>query len=168
VEPEPPKPVITLKVDINLSSQRMTVKSGDEVLHSWPISSGRSGYFTPNGTYQPQWRAKMWRSKQYYGSPMPHSVFFHRGYAVHGTYATGMLGRPASHGCVRLAPKHAATFYNLVGKHGMESTKIVVSGKTPSSRVATSRKSEPSRQAYRRRAPSGYANYGGAPFWMGW
>lgn len=168
VEPEPPKPVITLKVDINLSAQRMTVTNGDEVLHSWPISSGRGGYSTPNGTYQPQWRAKMWRSKQYYGSPMPHSVFFHRGYAVHGTYATGMLGRPASHGCIRLAPKHAATFYNLVGKHGMESTQIVVRGKTPSTRVATGRKSERSRQVYRRRAPSGYANYGGAPFWMAW
>ena len=169
-EPEPPKPVITLKVDIDLSTQRMTVMNGDEVIHRWPISSGRGGYRTPTGTYQPQWRAKMWRSKQYYGSPMPHSVFFHRGYAVHGTYATGMLGRPASHGCIRLAPKHAAAFYNLVGKHGMESTQIVVRGKTPSSaRVAKSRSSgSRTRQATRRRAPSGYANYSYNPPWLTW
>jgi len=166
IEPEPPKPVITLEVDINLSSQRMTVTNEGEVIHSWPISSGRSGYYTPTGTYTPQWRAKMWRSKQYYGSPMPHSIFFHRGYAVHGTYATGMLGRPASHGCIRLAPKHAATLYSLVGKHGMESTKIVVHGKTPStSRVARSRKSD-RQEASRRRVYRGYADYGGAPFWM--
>ena len=169
VEPEPPKPAITLKIDINLSAQRMTVSNGEEVLHSWAISSGRRGYFTPTGTYQPQWRAKMWRSKQYYGSPMPHSIFFHRGYAVHGTYATGMLGRPASHGCIRLSPKHAASLYRLVGSHGMESTQIVVRGKTPSTHVATRRKSDSrSRQASRRRAQRGYAYYGAGPFWSPW
>ncbi|MCL4768668.1 MAG: L,D-transpeptidase [Hyphomicrobiaceae bacterium] len=168
IEPEPPKPVVTLKVDIDLSAQRMTVKNGGDVLHVWPISSGRRGYFTPNGTYQPQWRAKMWRSRQYYGAPMPHAVFFHRGYAVHGTYATGMLGRPASHGCIRLAPKNAAAFYKLVGQHGMESTEIVVRGKAnvASPKVARSRKSgSRTRQASSsRRSTGGYAGYG-APWW---
>lgn len=172
VEPEPPKPVITLHVEIDLSKQRMTVREGDQVLHVWPISSGTRGYITPNGTYQPQWRSRMWRSKQYYGSPMPHSIFFHRGYAIHGTYATGMLGRPASHGCVRLAPKHAATLYKLVDTHGMQSTQIVVHGKTNvgSPRVASGRSGSRSRQASRWRAPSGYASFGystgyGAPWW---
>lgn len=169
-EPEPPKPVITLKVSVDLSAQRMTVMNGDEVLHRWPISSGRSGYHTPTGTWQPQWRAKMWRSKQYYGAPMPYSVFYYRGYAVHGTYATGMLGRPASHGCIRLAPKHAKIFYELVGKHGMESTQIVVHGKTPSTaRVAKSRNSvSRTRQASRKRAPRGYATYSYNPPWLTW
>ena len=167
IEPEPPKPVITLKVDIDLSAQRMTVMTeNDEVLHKWPISSGRGGYHTPNGTWQPQWRAKMWRSRQYYGSPMPHSVFFHRGYAVHGTYATGMLGRPASHGCIRLAPKNAAAFYSLVGQHGMESTQIVVRGKTPGRAMASSGRKSGARsaQASRRQPSRGYANYG-SPSW---
>lgn len=169
IEAEPPPPVITLKVDIDLSAQRMTVANGDDVLHVWPISSGRRGYSTPTGTYQPQWRSKMWRSRQYYGSPMPHSVFFHRGYAVHGTYATGMLGRPASHGCIRLAPKNAATFYRLVGQHGMESTQIIVHGKANagSPKVAKSRKSGArTRQASSRRVSRGYAGYN--PPWWTW
>lgn len=167
------KPEVTLKAIIDLSKQRMTVMSGDEVLHVWPISSGRGGYQTPNGTYYPQWRARMWRSKQYYNAPMPYSVFFHRGYAVHGTYATGLLGRPASHGCIRLSNKNAATFFKLVGEHGMESTQIVVQGKTNvgAPKVAKSRKSD-RRRVVRQRPPTprGYANYGygGPPPWWTW
>jgi len=42
---------------------------------------------------------------------MPYSIFFRGGYAIHGTYATGALGRPASHGCVgacrRLTPRNS-------------------------------------------------------------
>lgn len=164
----PFKPEVTLKAIIDLSKQRMTVMNGDEVLHVWPISSGRRGYITPNGTYYPQWRARMWRSKQYGGAPMPYSVFFHRGYAVHGTYATGLLGRPASHGCIRLSNKNAATFYKLVDEHGMQSTQIVVQGKTSvgSTRVAKRSRSAPRRRTVRRRqAPRGYANYGTPPWW---
>jgi lipoprotein-anchoring transpeptidase ErfK/SrfK len=166
VDPEPPKPVITLKVDIDLATQRMTVKSEDEVLHVWPISSGRLGYSTPPGTYRPQWRARMWRSRQYYGAPMPHAVFFHRGYAVHATYETGNLGRPASHGCIRLAPKNAAIFYNLVGKHGMESTQIVVRAphRVRDEKVAANRGTGTRKP---RRAPSGVARVG-TPFWWAW
>jgi lipoprotein-anchoring transpeptidase ErfK/SrfK len=45
---------------------------------------------------------------------MPHSIFFSGGYAIHATPHTGALGRPASHGCVRLSPGHAATLYGIV------------------------------------------------------
>ncbi len=163
------KPEVTLKAVIDLTRQRMTVMSGDEVLHEWPISSGRRGYYTPTGMYYPQWRARMWRSRQYDGAPMPYAVFFHRGYAVHGTYATGLLGRPASHGCIRLSNKNAARFFKLVGQHGMESTQIIVEGQTKSApaRVAKRRKSTSRRRVVRRRAPRGYANYsyGSPPGW---
>lgn len=166
----PFKPEVTLKVVIDLSKQRMRVTSGDEVLHEWPISSGRRGYFTPNGTYYPQWRARMWRSKQYDGAAMPYSVFFHHGYAVHGTYATGLLGRPASHGCIRLSNSNAKTLFNLVGDHGMQSTQIIVQGKTKagSPSVASRSQSTRRRTVQRRRASRGYAGYGygyGTPPW---
>jgi lipoprotein-anchoring transpeptidase ErfK/SrfK len=124
----PPKPVVTLNVDINLTTQRMKVTVGGKVQHDWPISSGRQGYLTPTGSFKPQWKAKMWYSRQWDDAPMPHAIFFHHGVAIHGTYETRRLGRPASHGCVRLAPQNAATLYALVGKHGMPSTRIVVHG----------------------------------------
>ena len=49
-----------------------------------------------------------WYSRKYDWSPMPHAIFFHQGYAIHGTGYVSRLGQPASHGCVRLHPSHAA------------------------------------------------------------
>lgn len=171
-EAKPEPPPITLHVDINLSTQRMTVTSEGDVLHSWAISSGRSGYLTPRGTFRPQWKARMWYSRQYDMSPMPYSVFFNGGVATHGTSATGMLGRPASHGCVRLTTANAKTFYNLVGKHGMESTRIVVRGTTPVAPVARNNSRQYQQEADRRRriqrgyyASGGYGGYYGSPWW---
>lgn len=123
-----PQPVTTLEVRIDLAQQEMTVREGGEVQHVWPISSGRSGYATPRGTFHPQRLARMWYSRKYDNSPMPHSIFFHGGFAIHGTSYVKYLGRPASHGCVRLAPPSAAALYKLVQRHGMTHTRIVLHG----------------------------------------
>ena len=122
----PPPPPITLVLNTDLAAQRLTVIESGKVKHVWPISSGRAGYATKTGTFQPQWASKMWHSRQYEFAPMPHAVFFHRGTAFHGTSAVGLLGRPASHGCVRLAPANAAMLFKLVHKHGYAQTKVVV------------------------------------------
>lgn len=124
-----PLPEPTLAINIDLSRQLMTVSENGGKLYSWPISSARYGYHTPTGTFRPSWMAKMWYSRQYDDAPMPNAIFFHKGVAIHATYATRALGRPASHGCVRLAPKNAATLYKLVSEHGKERTEIVVHGK---------------------------------------
>jgi lipoprotein-anchoring transpeptidase ErfK/SrfK len=113
-------------LNTDLGAQRLTVIEKGKAKYVWPISSGRRGYPTPTGTFRPQWAARMWYSRQYEYSPMPHAVFFHRGTAFHGTGAVGLLGQPASHGCVRLAPGHAAVLFKLVHKHGYAHTKVVV------------------------------------------
>ncbi|MBU2582938.1 MAG: L,D-transpeptidase [Alphaproteobacteria bacterium] len=128
-KPKPAAP--SLRVSINLTSQTMTVMEGGQTEHVWKISSGRSGYYTPTGNYRPQWMTRMHYSKKYDNAPMPHSVFFHGGYAIHATYATGALGRPASHGCIRLSPANAKAFYRLVSQHGKASTRISITGSTP-------------------------------------
>lgn len=133
----PPPP--TLLVKVNLSTQRLDVIANGATLHSWPISSGRAGYETPRGTFRPQWAAKMWYSRKYDMAPMPHAVFINGGVAVHATSAVGMLGRPASHGCIRLAPGNAAAFYALVHKHGLKQTQVQVFGAPPAPRVAEAR-----------------------------
>lgn len=132
----------TLRVSIDLSKQRMYVKSHGETIHSWPISSGRAGYHTIRGTYSPKWMTRMHYSKKYDNSPMPNSIFFQGGYAIHGTYATGYLGRPASHGCVRLSPGNAKRLYNLVSKHGRNQTKISIYGSTPSPKIYAKKSSK--------------------------
>lgn len=126
--PAPPPPLPTLSIDIDLTRQLMTVSERGVPLHTWQISSARYGYRTPTGSFQPTWMTKMWYSRQYDLAPMPHAIFFHKGVAIHGTYATRALGNPASHGCVRLALGNAATLFKLVSHHGKERTEIVVHG----------------------------------------
>jgi hypothetical protein len=62
----------------------------------------------------------MVHSAKYGNAPMPHSIFFYGQYAIHGTNAVGHLGRPASHGCVRISPANAATLFAMVQKQGAE------------------------------------------------
>ncbi|MBU2487247.1 MAG: L,D-transpeptidase [Alphaproteobacteria bacterium] len=112
------------KVDI--STQTMVVSHNGRVKYTWPVSTGRKGYSTPTGTYSAQWLSRHHRSRKYNNAPMPYAVFYHRGYAVHATYDTKRLGRPASHGCVRLAPENAAKFFALVQQAGNKNTRIVI------------------------------------------
>jgi hypothetical protein len=110
----------SVQINIDLSSQTMTVHSGSGETYVWPISSGRSGYPTPRGVFRPRALYTMVHSAKYGNAPMPHSIFFHGQYAIHGTTEVGNLGRPASHGCVRLSPGNAATLFAMVQRQGAE------------------------------------------------
>lgn len=123
-------------VAIDKSSQRMTVSVDGRTLHVWKVSTGRAGFGTPNGHFRPQRLHRMWFSRKYYNSPMPYSIFFQGGFAIHGSYEIKRLGGPASHGCVRLHPSNAATLYALVQKEGAANTQIVVTGSNPEPRIA--------------------------------
>ncbi len=126
--PAAPLPVPTLTVSIDLGSQTMQVSENGSSRYSWPISSGTAQFPTPRGTFRGQWMAKMWYSRKYDNAPMPHAVFINGGVAIHATYHTAALGSPASHGCIRLSPGNAKTFYNLVQRHGLKSTRVAVHG----------------------------------------
>lgn len=158
--PAPP-PAPTLHIDINLASQRMVVSENGKAKYTWAVSSGAYGYPTPTGTFQPSWMSKMWYSRQYDNAPMPHSIFFKNGAAIHATNSVHLLGRPASHGCVRLAPSNAAKLYAMVNRHGKERTRIVVHGKpkyAPPPRVAGTRNTPPRNRA------AGRVTYGYSPY----
>ena len=124
-----------VQVAIDLSSQRMSVQSSTGS-YVWPISSARSGFSTPRGSYAPTSLERMHYSHKYHMSPMPYSIFFRGGYAIHGTYSTAQLGRPASHGCVRLAPGNAAALYSMVQREGAS---ISISGSPPGGTMVASR-----------------------------
>jgi lipoprotein-anchoring transpeptidase ErfK/SrfK len=114
-------------VQIDKSSQRMAVSVDGMTRYNWPVSTGRSGYGTPSGVFHPQLMARRWFSRKYYNSPMPHAIFFYGGFAIHGTYELSRLGGPASHGCIRLNPSHAATLFSLVERSGPGHTRIEIS-----------------------------------------
>jgi len=117
-----------VRVDIDLTTQTMRVTSGSGAAYEWPISSGRAGHLTPTGWYRPIGLYVMVHSAKYDNAPMPHSIFFRSQYAIHGTMAVGSLGRPASHGCIRLAPANAASLFAMVKSEGAS---IRISGTTP-------------------------------------
>jgi hypothetical protein len=112
-------------IAIDKAAQRMAVTVDGKREYLWKVSTG-SGGAPKAGTYQPQRLEKSWFSRKYDMSPMPHSIFFHEGMAIHGTQYISRLGTIASHGCVRLHPSNAATLFNLVRTKGMAATTIVV------------------------------------------
>jgi lipoprotein-anchoring transpeptidase ErfK/SrfK len=126
-------------VHIDKSSQRMLVAVDGQPAYLWPVSTGRGGFGTPVGRFHPKWMARSWFSTRYYGSPMPHSIFFHKGYAIHGTNYISRLGGPASHGCVRLHPGNAAMLFMLVQRYGMANTTIAISDGNPGYRMSRAR-----------------------------
>lgn len=115
-----------VRVRIDTGSQTMHVYVNGSLHDVWPVSTGRRGYGTPGGNFRPQRLAKRWYSSKYNGAPMHNAIFFHGGYAIHATTETGRLGRPASHGCVRLHPSHAAELYSLVRTYGAGQTRISI------------------------------------------
>jgi L,D-transpeptidase catalytic domain len=122
-EPLAPPAVV---VNIDISSQSMSVRVNGWPYGYWAVSTARAGYHTPRGSYRVQRMAKVYYSKKYDNAPMPNSVFFYGGFAIHGTGHIRSLGRPASHGCVRLHPSNAAQLFALVQEYGPRRTRITL------------------------------------------
>lgn len=144
-----------VRIDIDLTHQSMNVTSSSGS-YTWPVSTARSGYVTPNGSFSPYSLQRMHYSKKYHMSPMPYSIFFAGGYAIHGTYSVAQLGRPASHGCIRLSPGHAQQLFQMVKADGAS---ISISGTPPRSTMfAKAHKKHPV-QHYAARRTNGYQYY---------
>ena len=112
-------------ISVEKSTQRLSVIVDGAHRYTWPISSGIDGG-PPSGSFRPERLERMWYSRKYDWSPMPHAIFFYHGYAIHGTGYVSRLGRPASHGCVRLHPAHAAILFRLVQNYGNSRTRIEI------------------------------------------
>lgn len=116
----------SVAVRIQLSQQTMNVEVDGANFATWPVSTARRGYRTPVGNYKPQLLERMHYSRLYDYTPMPYSIFFRTGYAIHGTTEVRNLGRAVSHGCVRLSPVNARSLFDLVQSHGRQNTTIEI------------------------------------------
>jgi L,D-transpeptidase catalytic domain len=126
-----------LLIQIDKNTQQMTVSADGKPLYTWPVSTGRQKYNTPNGEFKPLGMERHHYSREWDYAPMPYSIFFTEdGHAIHGTNEQRALGRAVSHGCVRLSVKHAAMLWDLVKKEGKANTKVVLSGDIPAPVVA--------------------------------
>jgi hypothetical protein len=131
-------------VKVNQSEQRMIVTVDGEQRYSWPVATGRAGYSTPNGSFRPNRMEEEHFSDEYESAPMPHSIFFdERGHAIHGS--SEKLGRPASHGCVRLSTAHAAELFSLIKQEGMAKTRVEIEGEPPTRAAREQVREQPAR-----------------------
>ncbi len=106
-----------VEIRVDLARQEMRVARNREKPIVWKISSGRPGFETPTGSFIVQRLDADHHSDEYEQAPMPYAIFFSRGLAIHGTYERG-LGRPASHGCVRLSIQNARALFSWVEQEG--------------------------------------------------
>ena len=121
-----------LLVQIDKTTQRMTVTVNGQQLYKWPVATGGIDYDTPNGAFRPFRMEIDHYSDEWDNAPMPYSIFFTTiGNAIHGTYEQRSLGHPVSHGCVRLSLANAATLWGLVKQQKMANTTVVITGEIP-------------------------------------
>ncbi len=133
-----------VQIQIDKAAQKMTVTVDGTERYSWPVSTGIAEYDTPDGEFQPFRMERDHYSREWDDAPMPYSIFFtQQGHAIHGTYHKS-LGRPASHGCVRLSVANAATLYALVKEQGVKNAHVTLTGDIPDSDAGKIARQEPS------------------------
>ena len=113
-------------VRVSISSQTMDVYHEGRHLFTWDVSTAKPGSVTPTGTYAPEFLSANHRSRRYNNAPMPWAIFYDGNYAIHGTDQIKRLGKPASHGCVRLDPSNAEILFKMVKAEGMENMSVVI------------------------------------------
>ena len=98
-----------MAIVVDLAAQRAHIYRDGVKIGFTTISSGRRGYETPSGVFTILQKARHHRSRKYDNAPMPYMQrLTWGGIALHG----GRLpGHPASHGCIRLPMKFAATLF---------------------------------------------------------
>ncbi len=105
-------------IDVNLSTQTLTAYEGQRAVFNSLISSGTRYYPTVVGTFQIYAKYRSTRMRggsgaSYYDLPnVPYTMYFYRGYALHGAYWHNNFGTPMSHGCVNLHPSNAEWLFN--------------------------------------------------------
>ena len=113
-----------LSVSVSIAAQRVTVyDSESRIVKQFICSTGEKGSDTPTGTFRVAERGKSFYSDrvgeggyfwtQFKGDYLFHSVPFDKNYQLEPTEAA-KLGKPASHGCVRLAINDAKWIYDNI------------------------------------------------------
>jgi LysM repeat protein len=101
-------------IDVDLSSQTVRAYQGDSAVRSMVVSTGIARYPTPTGRFRiyAKYPSVAMSGPGYYLPGVPHTMFFYKGYALHGTYWHNNFGQPMSHGCIILTRGDAAWLYS--------------------------------------------------------
>lgn len=111
-------------IEVDLSDMKLFAWEGNRKVYEFSVSTGRPGYKTPPGEYRVWRKVRSQRYKggtpgtsSYYNLPnVPYSLFFYKGYAIHGAYWHNDFGiKNRSSGCVNLHPENAKLIYEWAG-----------------------------------------------------
>lgn len=100
---------------MDLSQQRVYAYEGDTVVNSFVVSTGTWQTPTVTGSYK-VWiklRSTAMSGPGHYLPDVPYTMYFYKGYGLHGTYWHNNFGTPTSHGCVNLSIPDAEWLYNF-------------------------------------------------------
>lgn len=119
-------PLRGMRAVVSLDRQEMHLYDAGIVVAVWQVSTGKRGHETDLGEFRSYWLNRNHKSSQHNEAPMPCSVFFNGGEAVHGTTAVHKLGQADSYGCVRLTVENACRLYDMVAARGEASLEVSI------------------------------------------
>lgn len=104
-------------IEVDLSSQTAIAWEGQTPVRRMIVSTGVASHPTVTGTYRIYEKLVSTRmTGPGYDLPnVPHTMYFYRGFALHGAYWHNNFGTPMSHGCVNLNLRDAAWLFNWAG-----------------------------------------------------
>ncbi len=102
-------------IDVNLSEQMVYAYRGSELVSSFLVSTGAWNYPTVTGQYNiyVKYEYTDMSGPGYYLADVPYTMYFYKGYGLHGTYWHNNFGTPMSHGCVNLRTEDAQWLFNF-------------------------------------------------------
>jgi lipoprotein-anchoring transpeptidase ErfK/SrfK len=105
-------------IEIDLSDQRLYAHEGQKTVMKAVVSTGTRYYPTVTGRFKiyAKYRATRMTGPGYNLPNVPWTMYFYRGYAIHGTYWHNNFGRPMSHGCVNMKTAEAKRLYQWAPK----------------------------------------------------
>ncbi len=101
-------------IEVDLSEQTLHAYQGNILIKTFRISSGTSKYPTLPGEFKvyAKYTRYTMRGPGYYLPDVPYSLFFFKGYSIHGTYWHRNFGTPMSHGCVNMETSAAEWLFD--------------------------------------------------------
>ena len=91
-------------IDVDLSQQMLYAYEGNTIVASFLVSTGVPQFPTVTGQYHIYIKlvSTLMAGDGYYLPDVPYTMYFYKGYGIHGTYWHNNFGHPMSHGCVNM------------------------------------------------------------------
>lgn len=101
-------------IDVDLTQQQVTAYEGSTPVFQTTVSTGLPNTPTVIGQFRIYWKlsSTLMVGPGYYLPDVPYTMYFYRGYSLHGTYWHSSFGQPMSHGCVNLQTEDAEWLFN--------------------------------------------------------